>query len=42
LDALAVDAGVNRIAMPAKTALKRAKQYGLKIRQYKTCCSKSY
>jgi hypothetical protein len=42
LDALAVDAGVSRIAMPAKSALRKAKGYGLKIKNYRTCCSKSY
>jgi hypothetical protein len=42
LDALAVDVGVNRIAMPARSALRKAKGYGLKIKNYRTCCSKSY
>jgi len=42
LDVLAVEAGVNRIAMPAPIALKKAKEYGLKVKLYKTCCSKSY
>jgi len=42
LDALAVDVGVNRIAMPADSAIQKAKKYGLKVKQYRTCCSKSY
>lgn len=42
LDVLAVEAGVNRIAMASPVALKKAKEYGLKVKLYKTCCSKSY
>ncbi len=42
LDKLAVEAGVNRMAMPSQTALDRAKELGLGIEFYKTCCSKSY
>ena len=42
LDVLAVEAGVNRIAMPAEEALERAKELGLALEFYRTCCSKSY
>jgi len=42
LDELAVEAGVNRIAMPAETAIQKAKEYGLTMEFFKTCCSKSY
>ena len=39
LEVLAVDAGVNRMALPADEAIERAKSYGLDIRYQKTCCS---
>ena len=39
LEVLAVDAGVNRLALPSDEALKRAKMYGLKIDCRLTCCS---
>ena len=39
---LAVDAGINRIAIPAEEAIERAKEYGLEILFKKTCCSVSY
>lgn len=42
LDVLAVEAGVNRIAMPAQEALDRARELGLDIEFFHTCCSKSY
>ena len=39
IDILAVDCGVNRIAIPSEEAIKRAKEYGLNIKWKKTCCS---
>jgi len=42
IDNLALDAGVNRIAIPAEEAVQRAKEYGLEIIFKKTCCSVSY
>jgi uncharacterized radical SAM superfamily protein len=42
LDVLAVEAGVNRISMPAEVAVKRAKELGLEVEFHKTCCSKSF
>jgi uncharacterized radical SAM superfamily protein len=41
-DILALEAGVNRIAMPAEEAVKKAREMGLEIEFHKTCCSKSY
>jgi uncharacterized radical SAM superfamily protein len=41
MDRLAVDAGVNRMALPSEEAVERAKDYGLKIRYQRTCCSVS-
>lgn len=42
LDVLAVEAGVNRIAMPAEEALERARELGLSLEFHRTCCSKSF
>ncbi len=42
LDSLAVEAGVNRIAMPAEEALERARELGMGIEFHHTCCSKSF
>ncbi len=42
LDMMAVEAGINRIAMPAEEALERARELGLRTEFYHTCCSKSY
>lgn len=42
LDVLAVEAGINRIAMPAEEALARAEELGLQVEFHHTCCSKSY
>jgi uncharacterized radical SAM superfamily protein len=42
LDALAVEAGINRIAMPAEEALTRAKELGYDVEFHHTCCSKSF
>jgi len=36
---LAIDAGVNRIAIQSDSAVERARSYGLDIRFQKTCCS---
>jgi uncharacterized radical SAM superfamily protein len=41
-DILALEAGVNRIAMPAEEAVEKARDMGLEIEFHKTCCSKSY
>jgi uncharacterized radical SAM superfamily protein len=42
LDVLAVEAGINRMAMPDEGAVERAKEMGLKVEFHHTCCSKSY
>lgn len=39
LEELAVDAGVNRMALWSEKALNRARRYGLDIQFTKTCCS---
>ena len=39
LEVLAVDAGVNRMALPSDEAVERARSYGLDIRYQQTCCS---
>ncbi len=39
LEVLAVDAGVNRMALPSDEAIERAQAYGLDIRYRKSCCS---
>jgi len=36
---LALDAGVNRMALPSDAVIERAKNLGLKIRYQRTCCS---
>ena len=41
LEILAIDAGINRMALPSEEALKHAEGYGLEIRYQKTCCSVS-
>lgn len=41
LAVLAVDAGVNRMALPPDEAVRRARDYGLEVRYQKTCCSVS-
>ncbi len=38
---LAIDAGINRMAIPPEEAIEHAKEYGLEIRYQKTCCSVS-
>lgn len=35
----AVDAGVNRMAIPSDSAMERARYYGLEMAFYNTCCS---
>ena len=42
IEQLAVDAGVNSMALPSEEAIKRAKDYGLTIRYQRTCCSVSH
>lgn len=39
MEVLAVDAGVNRMALPSEEAMARARYYGLAIRFQRTCCS---
>jgi len=39
LETLAIDAGVNRMALPSDEAIARAKSYNLEIYYQKTCCS---
>jgi uncharacterized radical SAM superfamily protein len=41
-DLLALEAGINRIAMPAEEGVQKAQDMGLDIEFHKTCCSKSY
>ena len=41
LEVLAVDAGVNRMALPSEEAIARAMDYGLDIKYQRTCCSVS-
>lgn len=41
LETLAIDAGVNRMAIPSDEAIKRAMDYGLEIKYQRTCCSVS-
>jgi lipoyl synthase len=36
---LAIDAGINRMAIPSDEAIAHAKEYGLEIKYQKTCCS---
>ena len=38
---LAIDAGINRMAIPSEEAIEHAKDYGLDIKYQKTCCSVS-
>lgn len=39
IDVLAVECGVNRIAIPSEEAIKKAQEYGLDIIWKKACCS---
>lgn len=38
-DLLALDAGVNRISMPAEKAVRKSREMGLDVEFHKTCCS---
>ncbi|MCF8128010.1 MAG: radical SAM protein [Deltaproteobacteria bacterium] len=39
METLAIDAGINRMALPSEGAILRAKHHGLEIHYQKTCCS---
>ena len=39
METLAIDAGINRMALPSEEAILRAKHHGLEIHYQKTCCS---
>jgi uncharacterized radical SAM superfamily protein len=39
LEMLAIDAGINRMAIPSEEAIDHAMQHGLKIKYQRTCCS---
>lgn len=41
LEELAIDAGINRMALPSEEAIERAVEYGLDITYQPTCCSVS-
>ncbi len=41
LEILAIDAGVNRMAIPSEEAIEHAREYGLQIKYQHTCCSVS-
>ncbi|MFC1841203.1 radical SAM protein [Thermodesulfobacteriota bacterium] len=41
VELMAVDAGVNRIAIPSEETIEHAREYGLEIKYQKTCCSVS-
>ena len=41
LEVLAIEAGVNRLALPSDEAVASAEAFGLNIRYQKTCCSVS-
>lgn len=41
MELYAIDAGVNRMALPSDAAIERAMDYGLDIRYQRTCCSVS-
>ncbi|UCF82780.1 MAG: radical SAM protein [Desulfobacteraceae bacterium] len=41
MELLAIDAGVNRMAIPSEEAIRRTEDYGLEIRYQRTCCSVS-
>ena len=41
MEILAIDAGVNLMALPSEEAIRRAMDYGLEIRYQRTCCSVS-
>jgi len=39
VELLALEAGVNRMALPSDTVIERARKFGLEIRYQRTCCS---
>jgi hypothetical protein len=39
IDLLAVESGINRIALPCDEAVKKAEDYALEIEWKRTCCS---
>ena len=39
LEVLAIEAGINRLALPSEEALIKAREYGLDLRYQRTCCS---
>jgi lipoyl synthase len=41
MELLALEAGVNRMALPSEETIRRAGEYGLEVRYQKTCCSVS-
>jgi len=41
MELLALDAGVNRMALPSEETIQRAREYGLEVRFQRTCCSVS-
>lgn len=41
LETLAIDAGVNRMALPSEEAVEHARSYGLEVKFQATCCSVS-
>lgn len=41
MELLALEAGVNRMALPSEEVIQRARQYGLEVRYQRTCCSVS-
>ncbi len=41
MELLALEAGVNRMALPSEEVIQRAREYGLEIRYQRTCCSVS-
>ena len=41
MELLALEAGVNRMALPSDEAIQRAREYGLEVRYQRTCCSVS-
>lgn len=41
MEILAIDAGINRLALPSEEAIGHAQDYGLEVRYQRTCCSVS-
>ncbi len=39
VELLAIEAGVNRMALPSEAAIEKAEEFGMEIRYQKTCCS---